>query len=199
MTMKKISKLLWIVLPVLCAAVFIIWILFPYTNPIAITLASPRVSSSAQPHSGSPISNKAELTPDTVQAVVRTLTRQENYSRNYTVNLYWSGGSLTSNINLTVDGDNMTVNDVTYSRGGVKLAEQDTIARIPTYEDILELERDDILAAAYIEYEGNPYIYVRFNGLMYVHEYYISTDSGLLDIANKYDGEALVYSMDATR
>jgi hypothetical protein len=100
---------------------------------------------------------------------------------------------------MTVDGDNMTVNGVVYSRDGVKLAEQDTIARIPTYEDILELKRDDILAASYIEYEGNPYIYVRFNGLMYVHEYYISTNSGLVDIAKKYDGEALVYSMDATR
>jgi len=59
----------------------------------------------------------------------------------------------------------------------------------------LSIDEQDIFEAEYTEYEGAPYIRVRFKGMIYVHVYYISINTGLLDYASKYDGEALVYAM----
>jgi hypothetical protein len=195
--MKNRSNLLWIVLPIVGVAAFVVWLFLPYETHWDISLAEPRASASAPPYSGSPLNYEVELNPDNVQAVIRTLARPESYSRDYSVSLFWQSGSSASVITLTVDDKTLTVNGETYPREGMQLSRQDALAHIPTYEDILELPRSDILSASYREYENSPYIVVRFNGLLYTHEYYISTDSGLLDYAQKYDGETLVYSMDA--
>jgi hypothetical protein len=46
-----------------------------------------------------------EVTPDTVQNVIATLSRPESCYRELTVTLYWSGGSSSSKVQIWADGD----------------------------------------------------------------------------------------------
>jgi hypothetical protein len=75
----------------------------------------------------------------------------------------------------------------------------DEYQKIPTYEDILLLDKEDILEAGYADYEGEPCIYVKAEtGLMgYTYEYYVSARTGLLVLAETYDGEKLIHSTTA--
>ena len=69
--------------------------------------------------------------------------------------------------------------------------------RIPTYEDVLELEQDAIAAAGYEEKGGLACIYVETgeDALGYVEKYWVSVDSGLLVCAEQWKGEELTYRM----
>ena len=189
------SKILWVAIPLLCLTAFILWALFPDSGPVVITPASPRPTISALPQSGSPIYNEADVTPSSVQAVIASLDRPDNYSRSYQISLYWNGGSSLTQVNVSVGDNYIVINGDTYAKTGTTLSEQDALARIPTYEEALLVDSADIYEAEYIERNNSLYIRVRFRGLLYIHEYYISISSGLLDYAMKYDGEALVYSM----
>jgi len=94
-------------------------------------------------------------------------------------------------------------NDYTYRR--LKLGEDspeqtaDEYQKIPTYEDILALDKEDILEARYEEHENEPCIYVKAEtGLMgYTYEYYVSAGTGLLVSAKTYDGDTLIHSTTA--
>ncbi|MFR4559848.1 MAG: hypothetical protein ACLT5P_00590 [Flavonifractor plautii] len=69
--------------------------------------------------------------------------------------------------------------------------------RIPTYEDVLEMEQDAIAAAGYEEKGGLACIYVETgeDALGYVEKYWVSVDSGLLVCAEQWKGEELTYRM----
>jgi hypothetical protein len=45
-----------------------------------------------------------EVTPDTVQNVIATLSRPESYGRELTVSLHWTGGSSSAKVQSWVDG-----------------------------------------------------------------------------------------------
>jgi NADPH-dependent curcumin reductase CurA len=70
---------------------------------------------------------------------------------------------------------------------------------IPTYEDVLKINKADILEAGFAQKNNEPCIFVRAHTgeLGYTDIYYISAYTGLLSAAETYDGETLVYSMTA--
>ena len=167
----------------------------------------------------------AEVTPETVQAVVRTLARPDSYSRRLLVSSYWEGGSQTWPIQVwqksgatririssqgTEEERNILLEDgvlhLWYGEGPEVFRyepEEETAAdllqMLPTYEDLLELDTDRIEEAGYVNLYGTWRIMaaVREKPTDYLMIYYISIDTGLLDAAERRDGDRVVYRMTA--
>jgi hypothetical protein len=132
--------------------------------------------------------DRVEVNADTIQAVVRTLSRPETYSRAIIVETFWADGSATYNIGVAVDqgvsslrvqppasvekriivspdniyiwydGDTVPYVGVAGSPGDA-LRAADEWQMIVTYEDVLALDPGDIIEAGYTEYGGEDCIY----------------------------------------
>lgn len=168
----------------------------------------------------------AEVTPETVQAVVRTLARPESYSRRLLVSSYWEGGSQTWPIQVwqksgatricissQAQGEeekNILLEDgvlhVWYGEGPEVFRYEpeeetasDLLQMLPTYEDLLDLDQAQIEEAGYVNLYGTWRIMaaVREKPTDYLMVYYISIDTGLLDAAERRDGDRVVYRMTA--
>ncbi len=194
------------------------------TAPVILpeTTALPTGYESGDPGGGAVL---AEVTPETVQAVVRTLARPDSYSRRLLVSSYWEGGSQTwpiqvwqksgaARIRIASQGaeeeKNVLLEDgilhVWYGEGPEVFRyepEEETAAdllqMIPTYEDLLELDTAQIEEAGYVNLYGTWRIMaaVREKPTDYLMVYYISIDTGLLDAAERRDGDRIVYRMTA--
>ncbi|NLH00824.1 MAG: hypothetical protein GX488_02785 [Clostridiales bacterium] len=167
---------------------------------------------------------RVEVTADTVQSALQTLKRAENFSRTYKIKDYWDSGESESTLNMWQKGENIRIsisqkntvknilirgNDlyIWYSGSSdvfsAKLtessaaAEADRFSRLVTYEEILNIPRENILSAGYAEQAGQPCIFAEYKSgdLGYVNQIYVSVDSGLLVSLNRYDGNKLIYSM----
>lgn len=163
---------------------------------------------------------RVEIRPDTVQSVIAVMDRPESYSRTVTTTL--EGVSCTAQV--WVDAG-WTRSDLTLSGGKVlhtiigegtvwRWYDGDTSAaswpaegsqdvesqRLPTYEDVLALDRDSITAAGYQDKNGESCIYVEVAvpELEQWERYWISVDSGLLWCAETQAGEEIVWSMTST-
>lgn len=191
-----------------------------------ITLPDPTASAAA---SGSGIQAsedaviRVEVTPETVQAAVETLKRPEAYVRLLIVERLWSGGSGSTRITVTVSGD-LTRADTsgadghirhvitdgattyvwydderTYYTGAAGDISADEEQSIPTYEDILELDVDQIAAADYRVFSDEECIYVETaeDPYGYTMRYWVSVASGLLIGAEKLQDGAAIYHMAA--
>lgn len=166
------------------------------------------------------------VTPETVQAVIATLARPDSYSRQLRVESRWEDGSrvwlvdtwqkgassririrpedgkgVEKNI-LTRDGE-LTIwygdSEETFRREADGLVSADALQMIPTYEDVLALEPERIEAAGYVQ-QGDAWrimVAAREEQTGYVTSYYISIETGLLESAERRDGERLIYSMAA--
>ena len=167
--------------------------------------------------------NQIAVKTDTVQSVIATLRRSEEYSRTVTVEQIWSGGSGVSTSEVygkggwtrvdthCVDGSlrhSLTNGEKTYiwydeettcfegSAGGFT---EDNEQSIPSYEDILVIPKENILLADYRSYGGTDCIYVETS-----HSaerklcWWVSVSTGLLTAAEKYEGDVLVYRMSAS-
>ena len=145
-----------------------------------------------------------DVTPETVQSVIRdTLSRPDRYTRAVTIEDFWGEGeSGTTHADVWVDGG-WTQTEAALPGGTVRYSivgdgqfwlwyggDRTALSgpadghsadlegqRIPTYEDVLELEQDAIAAAGYEE------------------KYWVSVDSGLLVCAEQWKGEELTYRM----
>lgn len=176
-----------------------------------------------EPHTGGPLT--ASVTPETVQAVVGTLVRPDSYSRSLRVDSFWSGGSQSWNVQVwqkngltrirleTADGsqpvklmqagggavtvwyEDRAQDAVTYANNDPALS--DTLQMLPTYEDLLALDPAQIEAAGYVKLLGVWRIMaaVREEPTGYQMIYYISIDTGLLESAERWDGDTLLYRM----
>lgn len=167
---------------------------------------------------------RVEVTVETVQAVIASLSRTGSYYRQLSVQTFWEGGFNTTSVQTWSD-DGYTFarsalpsgqvrytltspNDVYYWYGGSSVwltAPKDSLSadlsqRIPTYEDVLALDKQDICAAGYESFGDHPCIYVetRLDELNYRECYWISVESGLLVGAQTLKGDVLVYSVNAT-
>ena len=169
---------------------------------------------------------QVEINPHTVQHVVaETLTRPESYGRTVTIQDFWGeeeSGVTTATVWVdegwthtaailpggtvrhTRGGEGRCwLGDGGSSRGVTGAAEENSAdlegQRIPTYEDVLELEEADIADAGYEDREGVACIYVETapDSLGYVDCYWISVDSGLLAWAETTLDGTLVYQMSA--
>lgn len=208
---------------VIAAAVFSSFGLPLFTGPTAtITLPTPAPTDSAQPGQSEQEGGvRVEVSPDTVQSVIAAMSRLESYSRVVTVTLEgasstalvwvdggWTRSDLTLTSGLTVHtivGEDMVWRWNNEERavlawrageGSVDVEGQ----RIPTYEDVLALDRSSITAAGYENKNGFPCVYVEVfvPELEQTERYWVSSDTGLLMAAETQVGEAVVYAMAAT-
>lgn len=153
-----------------------------------------------------------EVTPATVQSVIRSLSRYESYSRVIDVTYHWGDGQSSAFVVRVWSDGGWTRTDTVFPSGVIEHSvvgdlrlwlwyedghsdtpqavfegsaaemKSDLMQRLPTYEDVLELDTDNILAAGYTDFAGHPCIYVEtrrksFDG---VDRYWVSVDNGLL-------------------
>jgi hypothetical protein len=171
-----------------------------------------------------------EITPETVQAVILyTLTRPEIYSRNVQIRTYWEDGDITYNIHTAVSGALTAIrsqpsvgnekriiitNEHIYIwyRGDTVpfisnvltpddwIRTADEWRMLITYEDVINLNPDDIIDAGHIVYGDEDCIYVIYLSPLfgYMRTYYVSIYSGLVIAAEERDSNGrLVYLMTA--
>lgn len=162
-----------------------------------------------------------EVTPETVQAVVETLKRPQAYQRAVTVEQFWSSGSGSYEVSVTVSGE-WTRTDRTMPDGRIRhtltgpdrvyiwynssiysspVGETTADAEqfIPTYEEILRLQPEQILTADEREVSGLHCIYVETvpDELGYTLRYWVDLNTGLLVMAEELQEGATVYRMAA--
>lgn len=164
-----------------------------------------------------------DVTPETVQAVIETLSRATRYRREVTVRRTWSGGDADTALWVTVSGPWTRVDRTLYG-GGIRHAvtngavtylwnndgpecmrvpagavSADNEQLIPTYEDVLRLPKERIALADYHRIEsGIDCVYVETTQEENRSErYWISVSTGLLVAAEiLLDGNS-VYWMEA--
>lgn len=191
-----------------------------------ISLPEVSVSGSAAPSPDNTVGDgldRVSVTKDNVQAIIATIKRPAAYTRTVTVQaggedaiyqinvavatggtaLRVSRAGIKENIIITenklyiwYDGDKTP-----YERPVDSLEDEkkssDEYQMMMSYEDVLNLDKNSITAADYVEYEGESCIYVQFISplLQYDTECYISLDTGILIAAEQYDGNTLIYKM----
>ena len=174
-------------------------------------------------HSGGSIYLKVEVTPQTVQKVIATLTRANSYYRELTVETIWADGSSEAAVQIWTDSDwshsrrilpsgvirhDLVGNDTLhYWYEGSSLYKSipadelsaDLSQRLPTYETVLALEAADITAAGYQLRGELPCVYVEVTSEQpaTLTRYWISVDSGLLVSAEVEQDGQLIYRMSA--
>lgn len=166
--------------------------------------------------------SRVEVTTDTVQRVVATLERPESYARTITVETVGEDGNVgQTTAQVVVDGGwtqvTATLPDgrVCHSIVGeekryvwyddqrswqeypAQERSADLSQRLPTYEDVLALDKERITAAGYVERDGLPCVYVEAASpsLGYVERYWVSETSGLLMAAETEKDGSIVYAM----
>ena len=221
---KKRTVMAVVIITVVLAAVLYSFFLNLFAPLPRLEVADPDASQSVDPlggESGRPAGVVVEVTPQTVQSLIASLERYESYRRTVAVEYLEQGRSLgTVTAQVWADGG-WTHTSAQLSSGAVEhtvvgegklwlwygsgpqvysgpAAERaaDLSQRLPTYEDVLELDKGDITAARYEEREGQPCVYVEARTpLGYTERYWISVNSGLLAAAEMEKGEELIYSM----
>ncbi len=225
MERKSRNILVVLIVLVIAVAVFSSFGLELYARP-ASEITLPTVSLTQEPsptpwvgESGSGL--LVEVTPETVQNVIRTLERPASYYRQITVTYAASGGTVTSQ--QWVDGG-WTRADTTLPSGQVRhslvgdgtlyywydnsrtwytapaderSADVDAV-HIPTYEDVLSEPVEQILQADYVDLDGVMCIYVSVASPAGETRYWVEVDSGLLVAAQRTQEAQVVLSMTAT-
>jgi len=222
LSLLKDKMALAIAAAVVIAVVVVVRLCLPVRAEHEISVPSPAASGM----SASDSIRRADVTKDTVQAVLqKTLSRAASYSRVYKVTTLWTGGQSESTVSVWKSGDNARINT---ARGGTvknvlvsgrqlsvwydgsnsvfhsaladsgSVQELDEFSRLVTYEGIFDVPADKILDAGYVEHDGQSCIYAKYTAgsLNYVNQIYVSISSGLLVSAEIDDGETPVYRME---
>jgi len=173
--------------------------------------------------------DRVEVNKDTIQAVITTIERPDTYNRDIVIESFWEGGEVTYDISVSVvdgitslrvlppsgvdkriivtpdtlyiwyRGDRSPFIGETNSAGDGSRA-ADEWQMLITYEDVLRLDKNDMISAGYTEYEGVVCVYAEYRSQLLGNTmtYYISLDLGLVVAAEEYDRDgALIYSMKA--
>lgn len=163
------------------------------------------------------------VTPDTVQAVIGTLSRADSYARTLVFESFWQGGSSARSIDVWVRGDNarFTVKQKNQSKNVLLLGSElwiwyadsgevyrglaseraaDEYQALLTYEDVLRLDKEAISEAGYTDFAGENCIYVCYTDgeLGYESYVWISENTGLLMGSETYEGDRLVYRVSSS-
>ena len=185
----------------------------PVILPDAVTGQQPEAPADSD------LFHKADVTPETVQAVIASLDRETAYSRTVTVRTYWQDVSSAETISeQTLDGcsrlhsgtKNMLIRPdglwIWYDNAtgiyhcaaaDAGYAQADTWLRTLTYEHVLELPQTAITGAGYMLFNGTACIYAEYTAgeLGYLNRIYVGVTTGLLMGCETYDGDTLIYSM----
>ncbi len=167
---------------------------------------------------------RVEVTQQTVQKVIATLARPESYYREVTLETFWGEDeSETATAQVWVDGGYTRIDtllpsgtiehtivggekryrwynsDREYFQTDASVNDADLMQHIPTYENILALDRAAITATGYEEKGGLDCIYVEVaeDELGYWERYWVSVERGLLVAAETVKGEKTVLRMGA--
>ena len=163
---------------------------------------------------------RVEVTRETVQDAIATLTRPDNYRCSITVERYYEGGSGVSSADVRVmdgwthadvsaDGQESRHAIVGGGRSWIWYGEDtqvftaaavvsaDEELGIPTYEEVLRADPSRIAAADYRDLDGAPCIYVETaeDAYGYAERWWVSVESGLLVAAEKLCAGEVVYRM----
>ncbi len=209
---------------ILIAVVYSFGLNFFRSTP-EIVVADPTISPS-QPLSTDSLDGQGgilvEVTPETVQSIIASMSRYKSYQRTVGVQYRWeSGASEVITAQVRVDGG-WSRCDVTLASGMVEHSitgdgtvwywydesldyvqapaagqTEDLLQHIPTYEDVLALDPSEITDTGYEEKNGVPCVFleVKREPLGYVERYWISENSGLLKAAETLKDGAAVYAM----
>lgn len=219
-------KLNWITWAVLALAIVLAALMLggSLTRTAHITLPSsdpPRDPTAGDGGASSDTLTVVEITPQTVQAAIKSLSRPASYGRNMTIEYLWEGGGGTLELYTIVRGDwtrvdrglpggqtriSITNGEQTYiwygyDRNAEVLAvpagdiSADAEQSIPTYEDILDLPVEDITLADYRPLDALTCIYVETEEDGYTARYWVSVENGLLVQAERLLGDETVYRM----
>lgn len=222
---RKRTLLAAVIIAVVLIAVLYSFSMNLFAPTPELVLADPDATASAEP-SGEPSGGqggvRVEVSTRTVQSLIASLTRYESYSRTVTVE-YSSRGQPagTASAQVWADGGWLRT-DLTLASGRVEHAilgdgrlwlwydgettvyegpgsglSADLIQRLPTYEDVLALDKEQITAAGYVERDGLPCVYVEAESptMGYVERYWVSETSGLLMAAETEKDGSVVYAM----
>ena len=222
---KKRTALAVVIIAVVLAAVLYSFFLNLFAQTPGLVLADPDADRSEEP-SGEPSGGQngllVEVSTQTVQSLIASLTRYESYSRSITVEYYyaeqtvgtasaqvwaevgWTRTDLTlssGRVEHTIVGDGQLW--LWYDRetavwsGPAEELSADLLQRLPTYETVLALEQDSITAAGYVERDGLPCVFVEAvtPELNYVERYWISETGGLLMAAETEKDGMLIYTL----
>ena len=224
MDKRKLNWITWAVLAVAIAAA-VLMLSGSLSRTAHITLPPsdpPRDAAAGDSAAGSGVT-VVEITPDTVQAAISSLSRPESYGRSVTVEYLWPGGGGTHELYTIVRGpwtrvdrglpDGTTRISITngeethiwygYDSGAETVTlpagefSADVEQSIPTYEDILDLPVEEIALADYRPLDALTCIYVETaaDSAGYATRYWVSVENGLLVQAERLLGEDAVYRM----
>ncbi|WP_294548979.1 hypothetical protein [uncultured Pseudoflavonifractor sp.] len=167
---------------------------------------------------------RVEVTPETVQNVIRTMVplQPESYFRTITVETSLGNGAMGTTVNRVWQDAGWTQVESTWPGGTVEYTiagggivyrwyggdstwteweagtrDINMAQRIPTYEDVLALNAKLITSAGYEERNGESCVYVETaeNELGNRERYWVSVSSGLLIGAETWCGDELVMRM----
>lgn len=189
------------------------------TTYVTLPSDTPDTEQDTQLGDGDNSLNTISVTTDTVQTIVASLNRSD-HRRTIRIEQFWSGGSGTRDVTVTIWGDYQRL-DETVLEGRVEhsIATQDTLYMwmdedsqmytsplgdftldqmqgIPTYEDVLAIDKQDIVEAYYDTHADLRCIYVETQADGYTTCYWVSVDNGLLVAAERLEGETLIYTME---
>lgn len=173
---------------------------------------------------GDDVGTTVKVEPATVQSVIARMSRYESYSRTVFITYSWGDGeseTITSQVwadggwvrtdtqfasgmmeSSIVSQDGSWIwypshnrDEVFYTQNSSTTA--DLMQHLPTYEDVLKLDPEYIVSADYLDYNGQPCIYVEAEqqDLGYLYRYWVSINSGLLIAAETEKAGQVVYSM----
>lgn len=221
------QKLNWITWAALAVAIAVAALMLSgslsRTAHITLPLSDPPRDSSSGDGGAQSGLTVVEISPETVQAAIESLSRPENYGRNVTVEYLWPSGGGTLELYTIVRGPwtrvdrglpngttriSVTNGEETYiwydydSNPEVVVLpagefSADAEQSIPTYEDILDLPVEDISLADYRPLDALTCIYVETaaDPAGYATRYWVSVENGLLVQAERILGEDTVYRM----
>lgn len=203
------------------AAIFVMTAGKTHTPSVILPTAAP-VFTPTTPGEGGDDSGyiPLEVTAETVQAVMATLSRAENYHRVLVVTTYYSGGSSSSQHSVWAKGSSLRIVSVSggITKNTLILGDElwiwydnparsfhgrvsdspDVFQGIPTYEDFLTLDAGSVLDAGYTQYAGEPCVWASYQDgpFNYTHTVYVSVATGLLMGSESVDEDgAMVHAM----
>jgi hypothetical protein len=167
---------------------------------------------------------RVEVTPETVQNVIATLDRPLSYYRELTIETIWGEGEAdrsATDIQVWMDGGftkvetflpsrlvqhcmvgNSTVyiwygNDKSWYQTAADDLSADLAQHMPTYEDVLALDKSAITETGYEILDGMSCIYVEVaeDTLGYLERYWVEVQSGLLVSTETVKDGMVVYRM----
>lgn len=204
-------------------------VIFSTGGSIPVLWPSPTVETSPNGGNASNVRlvdgyQRIQITPKSVQPVIKTLARPQQYSQTIQLTLFW-GESKQSVISIVCSkageysaAKAVQSGQVQYSiwgngtlyrwyqgeqnwyQGRVSFMTGDLLQRIPTYETILSLKQDQILSAEYVALNQRTCIYVESaeSSINTRIHYWIDAEQGVLLRAEAHRDDRMIWCIEVS-